>query len=234
MAWAGWYNRLLANHLVWMGLLYNAYGDEKYAAAGKEILMGFAHNYLAYPTDNTISARHTFFFGRSPNRSGASIWRTAMTFSTRMGISVRKTGIALKDSLFYPLARITQKFPESASNRQLWYNNVSAAVGFLYGDRELIEFAIDGTYGFRWQLGSPSRKRVLGRMVGVSLRRPQGNDSPRRDGPAQRLRPLPHGDRGKKHEEDVRCSVPAYTTEFRIPEKQRQRRPEASWSTRIL
>ena len=60
----------------------------------------------------------------------------------------------LKDSLFYPLAKVTQRFPETASNRQNWYNNVSAAVGFLYGDKELIDFALDGTYGFKWQLGS--------------------------------------------------------------------------------
>jgi hypothetical protein len=154
MAWAGWYNRLLANHLVWMGLLYNAYGDAKYAAAGKEILMGFAHNYLAYPTDNTILGPAHVFFGTLSE----SFWGVDMAYGydllyTYGGFSPQDR-IALKDSLFYPLARITQKFPESASNRQLWYNNVSAAVGFLYGDRELIEFAIDGTYGFRWQLGS--------------------------------------------------------------------------------
>src|SRR6266704_5376574 len=52
MAWAGWYNRVLASDLVWMGLLYNTYGDEKYAAAGKEILMKFADLYLKYPTGN--------------------------------------------------------------------------------------------------------------------------------------------------------------------------------------
>jgi hypothetical protein len=60
----------------------------------------------------------------------------------------------LKERLFMPLAHITQRFPESASNRQLWYNAVSAAVGFLYGDKDLIDFALKGKYGFEWQLGS--------------------------------------------------------------------------------
>jgi hypothetical protein len=60
----------------------------------------------------------------------------------------------LKEKFFYPLAEITQQFPESASNRQLWYNNVSAAVGFLYNDAKLIDFAMKGQYGFEWQLGS--------------------------------------------------------------------------------
>jgi hypothetical protein len=154
MAWAGWYNRLLANHLVWMGLLYATYGDEKYAAGGKEILMGFAHHYLAYPTDNTILGPAHVFFGTLSE----SFWGVDMAYGydllyTYDGFSPQDR-IALKDSLFYPLAHITQKFPETASNRQLWYNNVSAAVGFLYGDRELVGFAIDGTYGFKWQLGS--------------------------------------------------------------------------------
>lgn len=154
MAWAGWYNRLLANHLVWMGLLYATYGEEKYAAAGKEILMGFAQHYLSYPTDNTILGPAHVFFGTLSE----SFWGVDMAYGydllyTYGGFSPQDR-IALKDSLFYPLAHITQRFPETASNRQLWYNNVSAAVGFLYGDRELIDFAIDGRYGFRWQLGS--------------------------------------------------------------------------------
>jgi hypothetical protein len=154
MAWAGWYNRLLANHLVWMGLLHATYGEEKYAAAGKEILMGFARLYLTYPTDNTILGPAHVFFGTLSE----SFWGVDMAYGYDLLYNydgfTPQDRITLKDSLFYPLAYITQKFPESASNRQLWYNNVSAAVGFLYGDRELIEFAIDGTYGFRWQLGS--------------------------------------------------------------------------------
>ncbi|HEX9971719.1 MAG TPA: heparinase II/III family protein, partial [bacterium] len=66
----------------------------------------------------------------------------------------RKDRRNLKEKLFYPLAKITQQFPESASNRQLWYNNVSAAVGFLFDDQALIDFALKGEYGFEWQLGS--------------------------------------------------------------------------------
>jgi hypothetical protein len=124
MAWAGWYNRLLANHLVWMGLLYATYGEVKYAAAGKEILLGFAHRYLAYPTDNTILGPAHVFFGTLSE----SFWGVDMAYGydllyTYDGFTPQDR-IALKDSLFYPLAYITQKFPESASNRQLWYNNV--------------------------------------------------------------------------------------------------------------
>jgi hypothetical protein len=63
MAWAGIYNRLLANYLVWMGLLYHSTGDVKYAAAGKEILMQFADLYLKYPTENTILGPAHVFFG---------------------------------------------------------------------------------------------------------------------------------------------------------------------------
>lgn len=154
MAWAGWYNRVLANRLVWMGLLYNIGGEERYARAGREILMQFAALYLRYPTSNTILGPAHVFFGTLSE----SFWGVDMAYGYDLlynypGFSEEDRRI-LKDSLFYPLARITQLFPESASNRQLWYNNVSAAVGFLYGDQELIDFAIDGTYGFNWQLGS--------------------------------------------------------------------------------
>ncbi|HMK39030.1 MAG TPA: heparinase II/III family protein, partial [Bacteroidota bacterium] len=154
MAWAGWYNRVLATELVWMGLLYNVYGDQRYAEAGREILMKFAELYLAYPTGNTILGPAHVFFGTLSE----SFWGVDMAYG--YDLLYRYKGFtpedrkALKEKLFYPLALITQQFPETASNRQLWYNNVSAAVGFLYGDRALIDFAIDGKYGFKWQLGS--------------------------------------------------------------------------------
>ncbi len=154
MAWAGWYNRLLGTDLVWMGILYNVYGDEKYAEAGREILMKFSDLYLSYTTDNTILGPAHVFFGTLSE----SFWGVDMACGYDLlynyGGFTAADRKSLKEKLFYPLAAITQKFPETASNRQLWYNNVSAAVGFLYGDRALIDFAINGKYGFRWQLGS--------------------------------------------------------------------------------
>ena len=154
MAWAGWYNRVLASHLVWMGLLYNVYGGDQYAEAGKSILMQFADLYLKYPTENTILGPAHVFFGTLSE----SFWAVDMAYGYDLLYNYSGFTPAdrqkLKDSLFYPAANITQQFPETASNRQLWYNNVSAAVGFLYGDQGLINFAVNGKYGFKWQLGS--------------------------------------------------------------------------------
>jgi hypothetical protein len=154
MAWAGWYNRRLASRLLWMGLLYQVYGDDRYADAGREILLQFADLYLKYPTENTILGPAHVFFGTLSE----SFWGVDMAYGYDLlynysGFTPGDRAL-LRDRLFYPLARITQRFPESASNRQLWYNNVSAAVGFLYGDQELIDFALTGKYGFAWQLGS--------------------------------------------------------------------------------
>lgn len=154
MAWAGWYNRVLANYLVWMGVLYQTNGDEKYARAGKEILMKFTDLYLKYPTENTILGPAHVFFGTLSE----SFWGVDMAYGYDLLYNYKGFTAAdhqaMKEKLFYPLAKITQLFPESASNRQLWYNNVSAAVGFLYNDQSLIDFAIKGKYGFEWQLGS--------------------------------------------------------------------------------
>lgn len=153
-AWSGWYNRRLASHLVWMGLLYQVYEDEKYAAAGREILLKFAELYLKYPTTNTILGPAHVFFGTLSE----SFWGVDMAYGYDLLYNYKgltpEDRIKIKEKLFYPLAKITQEFPESASNRQLWYNNVSAAVGFLYNDQDLIEFALKGEYGFEWQLGS--------------------------------------------------------------------------------
>jgi Carbohydrate family 9 binding domain-like/Heparinase II/III-like protein/Alginate lyase len=153
-AWAGWYNRKLASHLVWMGLLYQVYEEESYAEAAREILLQFADLYLRYPTSNTILGPAHVFFGTLSE----SFWGVDMAYGydlvyTYPGFTPEDHAV-LKERLFTPLALITQQFPESASNRQLWYNNVSAAVGFLYGDQYLIDFAMNGRYGFSWQLGS--------------------------------------------------------------------------------
>ncbi|HLF20054.1 MAG TPA: heparinase II/III family protein, partial [Bacteroidota bacterium] len=153
-SWAGWYNRLLASRLVWMGILYNLYDDVRYADAGREILMQFTDLYLKYPTTNTILGPAHVFFGTLSE----SFWGVDMAYAYDLlyeykGFSAQDHA-TLKEKLFHPLAKITQKFPESASNRQLWYNNVSAAVGFLYGDQELIDFALKGEFGFYWQLGA--------------------------------------------------------------------------------
>ena len=153
-AWAGWYNRELATNLMWMGILYQLYEDHRYADAGREILMQFAEMYLNYPTDNTILGPAHVFFGTLSE----SFWGVDMAYGYDLLYSYGGFSSAdhrlLKEKLFTPLAHITQLFPESASNRQLWYNAVSAAVGFLYGDENLIHFALKGKYGFEWQLGS--------------------------------------------------------------------------------
>lgn len=153
-AWAGWYNRLVASRLVWMGILYRLYGDDRYAEAGKEILIRFAELYLKYPTSNTILGPAHVFFGTLSE----SFWGVDMAYGYDLLYDYRGFTEAdrtkLREEFFYPLAKITQLFPESASNRQLWYNNVSAAVGFLFDDQELIDFALKGKYGFYWQLGT--------------------------------------------------------------------------------
>ncbi|MBI3579507.1 MAG: hypothetical protein HY089_08895, partial [Ignavibacteriales bacterium] len=134
-AWSGWYNRVLASHLVWMGVLYQVYEDDRYAEAGKEILLKFADLYLKYPTENTILGPAHVFFGTLSE----SFWGVDMAYGYDFLYTYKGFTDAdrkkLKEDFFYPLAEITQKFPESASNRQLWYNNVSAAVGFLYNDQ---------------------------------------------------------------------------------------------------
>ncbi|GJQ20173.1 MAG: hypothetical protein HBSIN02_05280 [Bacteroidia bacterium] len=154
MAWAGWYNRLLASRLVWLGILYQIYQNDAYAEAGRKILTKFADLYLSYPTSNTILGPAHVFFGTLSE----SFWGVDMAYGYDLLSPYAKFTAAerkkIKEKLFYPLAKITQQFPESASNRQLWYNNVSAAVGFLYNDQELIDFALHGKYGFFWQLGS--------------------------------------------------------------------------------
>jgi hypothetical protein len=108
-AWAGWYNELLGRRLVWMGLLYQFYGDEKYAESAREILLGFADLYLDYPIENTILGPAHVFFGTLSE----SFWGVNMAYGYDLVFNYKgftqQDRKNLKEKFFYPLAKISSR-----------------------------------------------------------------------------------------------------------------------------
>jgi len=151
-AWATQYNNSLGWYMHWLGIIYQITGDEKYAKAAREIVVKFAELYLQFTDQNNILGPARVF----NYTLGEAIWGVEMAkgydFVYNSPCFSVEDHKLIKEKFFYPLAEIVQKFPESVSNRQLAYNNAVAAVGFLYNDRRLIDIALDGKYGYKYQL----------------------------------------------------------------------------------
>ncbi|MFH1230172.1 MAG: sugar-binding protein [Planctomycetota bacterium] len=150
--WAGRYNNSLGRYTHWLGIIYQITGDEKYARAARDILVKFAELYLQYPNENNILGPARIFFATL----GEAHWAVEMTLGYDLVYNSpafsKDDHSILKEKLFYPLSEIVQQFPETVSNRQLVYNNAVAAIGFLYNDQKLIDIAVDGQYGYKYQL----------------------------------------------------------------------------------
>jgi hypothetical protein len=160
-AWAGWYHGLLSRRLVSIGTVYQISGDERYAEAARDVLVRFADTYGQYPNRNNILGPARIFFGTL----GESIFGTHVAlgydlvyespcFSTRDHQRIR-------DQFLLPLAELATQFDETVSNRQTWYNNAVASIGFATNTAELLEWAFNGRRGFLYQLTSGLPKSGL-------------------------------------------------------------------------
>ncbi|MGA9364566.1 MAG: sugar-binding protein [Bacteroidota bacterium] len=160
-AWAGWYHGTLSRKLVEMGTIYQISGDERYAAAVRDVLTRFAETYSNYPNRNNILGPAHIFFGTL----GESVFGTHVSlgydlvyespcFSDRDHVKIR-------DQFLLPLADLSTQFDETVSNRQTWYNNAVASIGFVTNTPELLDWAFNGKRGFLYQLASGLPKSGL-------------------------------------------------------------------------
>jgi hypothetical protein len=86
-----------------------------------------------------------------------SIWLIDMTFAYDL---VRGSGELSgsdrthieKDLLIPSAATVVRGHKEPTNNIQSWINGAQAAVGFELGEKSLIDEAIDGPLGFRYQM----------------------------------------------------------------------------------
>lgn len=59
---------------------------------------------------------------------------------------------AIASGLLRPMAATIRPNRAGISNWQSWHNAGAAALGFVLGDRELVDWAINGAHGFRFQM----------------------------------------------------------------------------------
>jgi hypothetical protein len=150
--WAGRCNHFVSDKLMWLGIVYQITGGEKYARAGREILLRFAELYLKYPNENNSLGPARMFCGTLDEAIFGQ--RVAMGYDMIFNSAVFSVDDhrAIREKFLQPLAELIQLFPETTSNRQTVYNTAIASIGFLYGDKRLIDIAVDGKYGMKYQL----------------------------------------------------------------------------------
>jgi len=153
-AWAGWYHGTLSRKLVEMGTIYQISGDERYAVAVRDVLTRFAETYSQYPNRNNILGPARIFFGTLGESVfgahvalGYDLVYESLCFSDRDHVKIR-------DQFLLPLANLSTQFDETVSNRQTWYNNAVASIGFATNTPELLDWAFNGKRGFLYQLAS--------------------------------------------------------------------------------
>jgi len=160
-AWAGWYHGLLSRRLVWMGIVYQISGEERYAEAVREVLVRFSETYSNYPNRNNILGPARIFFGTL----GESLFGTHVALG--YDLVYQSPCFApgdhekIRERFLLPLAELVTRFDETVSNRQTWYNNAVAAIGFVTNSAELLQWALNGKRGFLYQLTSGLPKSGL-------------------------------------------------------------------------
>ncbi|MBL8179478.1 MAG: heparinase II/III family protein [Bryobacterales bacterium] len=146
-----------------LALAWRMTGETKYAEAALWILKQYAEKYLAYPHKDVNNRANT----RSGARASAqtldeSVWLIPLAWaydslagSAAMSESDR---VLIERGLLRAAVEVIQRNDAGISNWQSWHNTAIAAVGFALRDKSLVEQAIDGKSGFRFQM----RNSVIG------------------------------------------------------------------------
>jgi hypothetical protein len=148
---------MLSHDAMILGIAYRMTGKEFYAQHAAEILKLYADKYKDYPiVDN---------YGKQSNRGARvysqtlneSIWLIDMTFAYDLvrgsgELSANDRMHIEKDLLLPSAATVVRGHKEPTNNIQSWINGAQAAVGFELGEKALIDEAIDGPLGFRYQM----------------------------------------------------------------------------------
>ena len=140
-----------------LGIAYRMTGKKEYAAHAAEILKLYADKYKSYPIiDN--NGKQTDWGARAYSQTlDESIWLIDLTFAYDL---VRGSGALTasdrthveNDLLIASAATVVRGHKEPTNNIQSWINGAQAAVGFELGKKALIDEAIDGPLGFRYQM----------------------------------------------------------------------------------
>jgi hypothetical protein len=148
---------MLSHDAMILGVAYRMTGKEIYAQHAAEILKLYADKYKDYPIVDNYGKQSNWGARVFSQTLNESIWLIDMTFAYDL---VRGSGELtagdrrhIEEDLLLPsAATVVRGHKEPTDNIQSWINGAQAAVGFELGNKALIDEAIDGPLGFRYQM----------------------------------------------------------------------------------
>jgi hypothetical protein len=165
--WTGWpydqviYSRRhsdLANYARDLALAFRWTGTRSYAEQSAWILKQYAAKYPAYPIHDVNNRTATSGARCMAQTLDEAVWLIpiAWAYDLLAGTDVLTLSERqqIEAALLRMAAAVIQRNDMGASNWQSWHNGAIGAVGFALGDQNLINTAIDGKSGFRFQMKS--------------------------------------------------------------------------------
>ncbi len=148
---------MLSHDAMTLGIAYRMTGKEIYAQHAADILKLYADKYKDYSIVDNYGKQSAWGARVYSQTLNESIWLIDMTFAYDL---VRGSGELSasdrvhieKDMLLPSAATVVRGHKEPTNNIQSWINGAQAAVGFELGEQALIDEAIDGPLGFRYQM----------------------------------------------------------------------------------
>jgi hypothetical protein len=146
----------LANAARDLALAYRWTGERAYAEQAAWILKEKARLYLTYPLHDKDGGNTRSGARMHSQTLDEAVWliSVAWAYDLLRGVDVftGEERVSIEDNLLREAVRTIQRNDAGASNWQSWHNAAIGAVGFALGDQELIDAAIDGKSGFRFQM----------------------------------------------------------------------------------
>jgi hypothetical protein len=147
----------LSRNAISLGIAYRMTGKVEYAQKAAEILKMYADKYQSYPIIDNYGGQTDWGARVFSQTLDEAIWLMDMTWSYDL---VRGSGVLtaaerthIENDLLLPAAAICVRgHKEPTLNIQSWINGAQASVGFELGRKDLIDEALNGPLGFRYQM----------------------------------------------------------------------------------
>jgi hypothetical protein len=163
--WTGWpydqviYSRRhsdLATYARDLALAWRWTGEHSYAEQSAWILKQYAAKYPSYPIHDINNKSATSGARTMAQTLDEAVWLIpiAWAYDLLAGSDVLSASDRgqIETNLLRMAVQVIQRNDMGASNWQSWHNGAIGAVGFALGDSGLINAAIDGKSGFRFQM----------------------------------------------------------------------------------
>jgi oligo-alginate lyase len=148
---------MLSHDAMVLGIAYRMTGKQIYAQHAAEILKLYADRYKDYPIVDNYGKQSNWGARIYSQTLNESIWLIDMTFAYDLvrgsgELSANDRNHIEQDLLLPSAATVVRGHKEPTNNIQSWINGAQASVGFELGNKALIDEAIDGPLGFRYQM----------------------------------------------------------------------------------